>query len=119
QVLTDVYHKDLRRARSATQSMIPTSTGAAKSIGLVLPELDGKLHGFSIRVPVINVSIVDLTFTARRDTSVDEIHDIMKSATEGRLKGLLAYSDEPLVSIDYNHTSVSATYDATLTKVIG
>lgn len=119
QVLTDVYHRDLRRARSATQSMIPTSTGAAKSIGLVLPELDGKLHGFSMRVPVINVSVVDLTFTARRDTSVNEIDDIMQAVAEGELRGILAYSDEPLVSMDYNHTSVSATYDATLTKVIG
>ncbi|HEX7028764.1 MAG TPA: type I glyceraldehyde-3-phosphate dehydrogenase [Gammaproteobacteria bacterium] len=119
QVLIDVYHKDLRRARSATQSLIPTSSGAAKSIGQVMPELDGKLHGFAIRVPVINVSIVDLTFTARRDTSVDEVHTIMKSAAEGHLKNILAYSDEPLVSMDYNHTAVSATYDATLTKVIG
>ncbi|HEX7047796.1 MAG TPA: type I glyceraldehyde-3-phosphate dehydrogenase [Gammaproteobacteria bacterium] len=119
QVLTDVYHKDLRRARSATQSMIPTSTGAAKAVGLVMPELNGKLDGFSMRVPTINVSFVDLSFTPKRDTSVEEIHDIMKKASQGSLKGILDYSDEPLVSVDYNHNPASSTYDASMTKVIG
>jgi len=119
QVLTDVYHKDLRRARSATQSMIPTKTGAAAAIGLVLPELDGKLDGFAIRVPTINVSIVDLTFTARRATTADEINQAMRAASDGALKGILAYSDGPLVSVDFNHNPASAIYDATLTKVQG
>jgi glyceraldehyde 3-phosphate dehydrogenase len=119
QVLTDVYHKDLRRARSATQSMIPTKTGAAAAIGLVLPELDGKLDGFAIRVPTINVSLVDLTFTARRKTTVDEINQAMRAASEGPLKGVLTYSDGPLVSIDFNHNPASSIYDATLTKVQG
>ncbi|MGH8501515.1 MAG: type I glyceraldehyde-3-phosphate dehydrogenase [Gammaproteobacteria bacterium] len=119
QVLTDVYHSDLRRARSATMSMIPTKTGAAAAVGLVLPELDGKLDGFAIRVPTINVSLVDLSFDAARDTSRKEIDELMKAASEGELKGLLAYNDGPLVSIDFNHTTVSATYDATLTKVTG
>lgn len=118
QVLTDVFHKDLRRARSATQSMIPTSTGAAAAVGLVLPELAGKLDGFAMRVPTINVSVVDLTFVAKRKTSKDEIDKVLKAASEGELKGILAYSNEPLVSVDYNHTSVSSTYDASLTKVI-
>ncbi len=117
QVLTDVYHKDLRRARSATMSQIPTKTGAAAAVGLVLPELDGKLDGFAMRVPTINVSVVDLTFEAARATSKDEIDAIMKEAAEGELKGVLAYNDEPLVSIDFNHSSVSSTYDASLTKV--
>jgi glyceraldehyde 3-phosphate dehydrogenase len=119
QVLTDVYHSDLRRARSATMSQIPTSTGAAKAVGLVLPELNGKLDGFSMRVPTINVSVVDLSFVAERDTTVDEINEIMKAASEGPLKGVLAYNEEPLVSIDFNHDPASSTYDATLTKVIG
>jgi len=119
QVLTDVYHSDLRRARSATMSQIPTSTGAAKAVGLVLPELNGKLDGFSMRVPTINVSVVDLSFVAERDTTVDEINDILKAASEGPLKGVLAYNDEPLVSVDFNHDPASSTYDATLTKVIG
>ncbi|HEX6929179.1 MAG TPA: type I glyceraldehyde-3-phosphate dehydrogenase [Gammaproteobacteria bacterium] len=119
QVLTDVYHKDLRRARSATMSMIPTSTGAAKAVGLVMPELNGKLDGYSMRVPTINVSVVDLAFTAKRDTSIDEVHDIIRKASTGSLKGILAYSDEPLVSVDYNHNPASSTYDASLTKVIG
>ncbi len=118
QVLTDVYHSDLRRARSATQSMIPTKTGAAAAVGLVLPELNGKLDGFAVRVPTINVSLVDLTFQAARDTSVDEIHQIMKDASQGELKGILAYNDEPLVSIDFNHTAVSSTYDASMTRVV-
>jgi len=120
QVLTDVYHEDLRRARSATMSMIPTKTGAASALGLVLPELNGKLDGYAIRVPTINVSIVDLSFIAARDTSVDEINRIMKeAATSGPLAGLLAYSDGPLVSVDFNHNPASSTYDATLTKVSG
>ena len=119
QVLTDVYHKDLRRARSATQSMIPTKTGAAAAVGLVLPELDGKLDGFSIRVPTINVSLVDLSFTAARETSVEEIDTILKAASEGELNGVLDYSDGPLVSIDFNHNPASSIYDATLTKVMG
>jgi len=119
QVLTDVYHKDLRRARSATMSMIPTSTGAARATGLVLPELNGKLDGYSMRVPTINVSIVDLSFIAKRDTSVEEINSVIKKASEGSLKGILDYSDAPLVSVDYNHNPASSTYDATLTKVIG
>ena len=118
QVLTDVFHKDLRRARSATMSQIPTSTGAAAAVGLVLPELNGKLDGFSMRVPTINVSCVDLTFVANRATSVDEINKIMKAASEGPLKGVLAYNDEPLVSIDFNHDPHSSTYDAGLTKVM-
>ncbi|MEO0996757.1 MAG: type I glyceraldehyde-3-phosphate dehydrogenase [Pseudomonadota bacterium] len=119
QVLTDVFHKDLRRARSATQSMIPTKTGAAAAVGLVLPELKGKLDGYAVRVPTINVSLVDLVFRASRDTGIDEIHDIMKAAaTEGPLKGVLAYSDGPLVSIDFNHDPASSTFDATLTKVM-
>jgi len=118
QVLTDVYHSDLRRARSATMSQIPTKTGAAAAVGLVLPELNGKLDGFSMRVPTINVSAVDLTFVASRETSVEEIHAVMKEASEGSLKGVLAYNDEPLVSIDFNHDPASATYDAGLTKVM-
>jgi len=119
QVLTDVYHSDLRRARSATQSMIPTKTGAAAAVGLVLPELDGKLDGFAVRVPTINVSLVDLTFRAKRDTTVAEIHSILRAASEGPLKGILDYNDGPLVSIDFNHNPASSTYDATLTKVMG
>ena len=119
QVLTDVYHKDLRRARSATQSMIPTKTGAAAAVGLVLPELEGKLDGFSIRVPTINVSLVDLSFTAARKTSVEEIDTILKAASEDELQGVLVYNDEPLVSIDFNHNPASSIYDATLTKVMG
>lgn len=119
QVLTDVYHSDLRRARSATQSMIPTKTGAAAAVGLVLPELDGKLDGFAVRVPTINVSLVDLTFTAGRDTTVEEVNSILKKASEGSLKGILDYSDGPLVSIDFNHNPASSSYDATLTKVMG
>ena len=118
QVLTDVYHKDLRRARSGTMSQIPTSTGAAKAVGLVLPELNGKLDGFSMRVPTINVSAVDLTFVAERATSVDEINDLLKAASEGPLKGILDYNVEPLVSVDFNHNPASSTYDSTLTKVI-
>ncbi len=118
QVLTDVYHTDLRRARSATMSMIPTKTGAAAAVGLVLPELKGKLDGFAIRVPTINVSIVDLSFVAARPTSVEEIHGIVREAAAGPLKGVLAYNDKPLVSIDFNHDPASSTYDSTLTKVM-
>lgn len=118
QVLTDVYHSDLRRARSATMSMIPTKTGAAAAVGLVLPELNGKLDGYAVRVPTINVSMVDLSFTAARETSVDEINSLMKQAAEGELKGVLAYNDAPLVSIDFNHDPASSTYDASLPKVI-
>ncbi|MCL5801507.1 MAG: type I glyceraldehyde-3-phosphate dehydrogenase [Gammaproteobacteria bacterium] len=118
QVLTDVYHSDLRRARSATMSQIPTKTGAAAAIGLVLPELDGKLDGFAVRVPTINVSLVDLTFVAARETSKDEINAIMKEAANGELKGVLNYNDKPLVSVDFNHDPASSTYDSTLTKVV-
>src|SRR5580692_5774211 len=118
QVLTDVYHADLRRARSATMSMIPTKTGAAAAVGLVLPALKGKIDGFAVRVPTINVSLVDLSFTAARKTSVEEIHGAVKDAANGALKGVLAYNDAPLVSVDFNHDPASSTYDATLTKVI-
>jgi glyceraldehyde 3-phosphate dehydrogenase len=119
QRLTDVYHEDIRRARSATMSMIPAKTGAAAAVGLVLPELNGKLDGYAIRVPIINVSIVDLSFVAARDTSVDEVNAVLKAASQNELKGILAYNEEPLVSVDFNHTTVSSTYDATLTKVSG
>ena len=119
QVLTDVMHEDLRRARSATQSMIPTKTGAAAAVGLVLPELNGKLDGYAIRVPTINVSIVDLSFIAARDTTVDEVNAIMKEAANGPLKGILTYNTDPLVSVDYNHNPASSNFDATLTKVSG
>ena len=119
QVLTDVMHEDLRRARSATQSMIPTKTGAAAAVGLVLPELNGKLDGYAIRVPTINVSIVDLSFVAARDTTADEVNAIMKEAAGGALKGILTYNTEPLVSVDYNHNPASSNFDATLTKVSG
>jgi glyceraldehyde 3-phosphate dehydrogenase len=118
QVLTDVYHSDLRRARSATQSMIPTKTGAAAAVGLVLPDLAGKLDGFAMRVPTINVSIVDLTFQASRDTTIEEVNEIMKSASEGSLKGILEYNDLPLVSTDFNHNPASSIYEAPLTKVM-
>ena len=119
QVLTDVYHSDLRRARSATMSQIPTKTGAAAAVGLVMPELKGKLDGYSIRVPTINVSLVDLTFTAKRATSVEEINKIVQeAAAHHSMKGVLAYNDQPLVSSDFNHDSHSSIFDATLTKVI-
>ena len=119
QVLTDVAHSDLRRARSATQSMIPTKTGAALAVGLVLPEMNGKLDGFAMRVPTINVSIVDLTFHASRETSVEEINTIMSEASNGALKGVLAYNDQPLVSCDFNHNPASSIFESTLTKVMG
>ncbi len=119
QVLTDVYHEDLRRARSATHSMIPTKTGAAAAVGLVLPELNGRLDGFAIRVPTINVSLVDLSFVAARDTTVEEVNGILRAAAEGPLRGILAYNDGPLVSVDFNHDPHSSIFDATLTKVSG
>ncbi|WP_439685900.1 type I glyceraldehyde-3-phosphate dehydrogenase [Cupriavidus oxalaticus] len=119
QVLTDVYHEDLRRARSATMSMIPTKTGAAAAVGLVLPELDGRLDGFAVRVPTINVSLVDLSFVAARPTTVEEVNGILKSAAEAELKGILDYNTAPLVSVDFNHSPASSTFDATLTKVNG
>jgi glyceraldehyde 3-phosphate dehydrogenase len=119
QVLTDVYHEDLRRARAAAHNMIPTKTGAASAVGLVLPDLNGKLDGYAIRVPTINVSIVDLSFIAARDTSVDEVNAIMKAAADGELKGVLGYNADPLVSSDFNHDARSSIFDSTLTKVAG
>jgi len=119
QVLTDVYHEDLRRARAAAQNMIPTKTGAAATVGLVLPELNGKLAGYAIRVPTINVSIVDLSFVAGRDTTVEEVNAIMKAAADGELKGILGYNTDPLVSSDFNHDPRSSIFEATLTKVSG
>ena len=118
QVLTDVYHSDLRRARSATMSQIPAKTGAAAAVGLVLPELKGKLDGFAIRVPTINVSLVDLTFTARRATSVQEVNKYMQEAAAGAMRHILAYNEAPLVSVDFNHDPHSSIFDATLTKCI-
>ncbi len=117
QVLTDVFHKDLRRARSATHNMIPTKTGAAAAVGLVLPHLNGKLDGYSIRVPTINVSIVDLTFVAKKPTTVEEVNRAVKQACDGDLKGILEYSTEPLVSSDFNHNPASSIFDSTLTRV--
>jgi len=117
QVLTDVYHTDLRRARSATMSMIPTKTGAAAAVGLVLPELNGKLDGLAIRVPTLNVSLVDLAFVARRATTVEEVNNAVKQASESDLKGILEYNKDPLVSIDFNHNPSSSIFDSTLTKV--
>lgn len=119
QVLVDSYHSDLRRARAAGHSMIPTKTGAAKAVGLVLPELAGKLDGYAVRVPTLNVSLVDLTFVAARQTTHAEIDNILKQASENELKGILAFCDEPLVSIDYNHSSYSSNYDATQTQITG
>ncbi len=119
QVLTDVYHEDLRRARAAAHNMIPTKTGAAAAVGLVLPQLNGKLDGYAIRVPTINVSIVDLSFIAARDTTVDEVNSIMKAAAAGELKGILGYNADPLVSSDFNHDPRSSIFEATLTKVSG
>ena len=117
QVLTDVYHEDLRRARSATMSMIPTKTGAAAAVGLVLPELNGKLDGFAMRVPTINVSVVDLTFMAKKVTTADEVNALLKAASEGPLKGVLGYNTAPLVSVDFNHDAHSSIFDATQTRV--
>ena len=119
QVLTDVYHEDLRRARAAAHNMIPTKTGAAAAVGLVMPELNGKLDGYAIRVPTINVSIVDLSFVAARDTSVEEVNSMMKAASEGELKDIIGYNTDPLVSSDFNHDPRSSIFDATLTKVAG
>ncbi|WP_269532044.1 type I glyceraldehyde-3-phosphate dehydrogenase [Chitinimonas sp. BJYL2] len=118
QVLTDLYHEDLRRARSATQSMIPTKTGAAAAIGLVIPELAGKLDGLAVRVPTINVSLVDLVFTAKRDTTIAEVNEILKGAA-AQSAGILTYNTKPLVSVDFNHNPASSNFDATQTKVIG
>ena len=118
QVLTDVFHKDLRRARSATHSQIPTKTGAAAAVGLVLPELNGKLDGFAMRVPTINVSVVDLTFVAKRATSKEEIDAAVKEASEGKLKGILGMNKKPLVSVDFNHNPLSSIYDSTQTRVM-
>ena len=119
QNLLDVFHKDLHRARAAAMSQIPTSTGAAKAVGLVLPELKGKLDGGAIRVPTPNVSLVDLTFVPKRETSAAEINAAIKAAADGELKGVLAYHEEPLVSIDFNHSPASSTVDLNATKVIG
>ncbi|NMG73170.1 type I glyceraldehyde-3-phosphate dehydrogenase [Aromatoleum diolicum] len=118
QVLVDVRHKDLRRARAAAQNIIPTKTGAAKAVGLVLPALKGKFDGFALRVPVMNVSLVDLTFTASRATSKEEINALMKEASKGALKGVLAVNEESLVSMDFNHDSHSSVFDATQTRVM-
>jgi glyceraldehyde 3-phosphate dehydrogenase len=119
QVLTDVYHEDLRRARAAAHNMIPTKTGAAAAVGLVLPELNGKLDGYAIRVPTINVSLVDLSFIAARDTTAEEVNGILRAAADGELKGILGYNTDPLVSSDFNHDARSSVFDATLTKVSG
>ena len=119
QSLQDQPHKDLRRARAGALSMIPTSTGAAKAIGLVLPELNGKLDGVAIRVPTPNVSMVDLNFIAKKNTSIAEINEIIKNASHGEMKRVLSYVDEPLVSIDFNHSNISSNFDATQTKVLG
>ena len=118
QRLADCAHKDLHRARAAALSMIPTKTGAAAAVGLVIPELAGKLDGYAMRVPVANVSVVDLTFEAARSTSVDEINDLMRQAAQGPLKGVLDYNDEPLVSVDFNRCPASSTFDATQTRVM-
>jgi glyceraldehyde 3-phosphate dehydrogenase len=119
QVLTDVYHSDLRRARSASQNMIPTKTGAAAAVGLVLPHLNGKLDGYAIRVPTINVSVVDLTFVAKKATTVEEVNQVLQKAAEGELKGILEYTSDPLVSSDFNHNPASSIVDSMLTKVTG
>ena len=119
QNLLDVYHTDLRRARAAAHSIIPAKTGAAAAVGLVLPELNGKLDGFAVRVPTINVSVVDLTFNAKRETTVKEVNSIMQQAASGPLKGILGFNEEQLVSVDFNHNSSSAIFDTVGTKVIG
>jgi glyceraldehyde 3-phosphate dehydrogenase (phosphorylating) len=119
QRLIDVYHPDIRRSRSATHSMIPTKTGAAAAVGLVIPELAGKLDGFAVRVPTINVSLIDFTFQSAKKSSVEEVNAIMREAAENELKGIMNYCDEPLVSVDFNHDPASCTFDSTLTKVIG
>ena len=117
--MLDFPHKDLRRARAAALSMIPTTTGAAKAVSLVLPQLEGKLNGMAIRVPTPNVSVVDLVAQLNKAATIDEINSAMKEAAEGYLKGILAYSDKPLVSIDFNGTTVSSTLDAPSTMVVG
>ncbi|MEO8402695.1 MAG: type I glyceraldehyde-3-phosphate dehydrogenase [Gammaproteobacteria bacterium] len=119
QALIDVYHTDLRRARAAAHSMIPTKTGAAIAVGEVLPELNGKLDGFSVRVPTINVSVIDFTFTAKRDTSVDEVNKIMQAAAQGPMKAILEINEAPLVSVDFNHNPASSIFDVSYTKVMG
>tara|TARA_Y100001970_G_scaffold291766_1_gene430234 strand:- start:243 stop:1253 length:1011 start_codon:yes stop_codon:yes gene_type:complete len=118
QVLTDIYHGDLRRARSATQSLIPTKTGAAAAVGLVLPDLSGKLDGYAVRVPTIIVSLVDLTFKASRDTTIEEINEIIFTASENQLKGVLGFNKAPLVSIDFKGDPRSSIYDSSQTKVL-
>lgn len=115
----DLPHPDMRRARAAAVSMIPTSTGAAKAIGLVIPELKGKLDGYAVRVPVPNVSLIDLTCLLKKETTAEEVNKVLKSYADGKMKGILAYTDEDVVSIDFNHTSLSSTVDSKLTKVIG
>ncbi len=119
QNVVDNSHKDLRRARACAMSMIPTSTGAAKALGLVLPELKGKLDGGAVRVPTANVSMVDLNFIAKKDTTKEEINDAMRKAAMGKMKNILQIVEEPLVSIDFNHNSYSSCFDTTQTKVIG
>ena len=119
QRLTDVAHRDPRRARAAALNIIPTRTGAAAAVGLVLPELVGKFDGFALRVPTANVSVVDLTFTAARDTTVEEVNAIVKEASDGKLKGILGYNTEPLVSSDFNHDPHSSIFDATQTRIVG
>ena len=119
QALLDVYHSDLRRARAAAHSMIPTKTGAASAVGLVIPELNGKLDGFAVRVPTINVSVIDFTFVTKRATSVDEVNKIMQEAANGALKGILEINEAPLVSVDFNHNPASSIFDVSYTKVIG
>ena len=116
QRLSDSYHKDLRRARAAGMSMIPTTTGAAKAVALVLPEMEGKLDGFAVRVPTINVSMVDLAFRPKKDTTVEEINALVKGKADGKILG---YTDKPLVSVDFNHTSASSTFDSSMTRVVG
>ena len=116
QVLTDVYHTDLRRARSATQSMIPTKTGAAAAVGLVMPELNGKLDGFAIRVPTTNVSIVDLVFNTNKSSSVNELNNLVLESSENQMRGIVGYNNLPLVSVDFNHSSFSSVYDESLTR---
>ena len=117
QVLTDVYHTDLRRARSATQSMIPTKTGAAAAVGLVMPDLNGKLDGFAIRVPTTNVSVVDLCFNTSKSTSVDELNNLVMESSNTDMQDIVGYNNLPLVSVDFNHSSYSSVFDESLTRV--
>ena len=119
QRLTDANHKDIRRARAATQSMIPTKTGAAKNVGLVIPELQGKLDGLAIRIPTVNVSIVDLAIRTKKDTSIDEVNKILLNSSKNEMKNIIAFNDIPLVSTDFNHNPASSIYDCNLTKVMG